>query len=99
MLLVRLLAAQMQEIAHKDLERKRRKCWLAMAPLCATRLQIGEQHAEHALPRLAQQAGGQHHHRTNFDKYHLGYFGKGQSRTGNSSLETVSDVRIALQSV
>merc|ERR1712029_509034 len=21
-------------------------------------------------------AGGQHHHRTNFDKYHLGYFGK-----------------------
>jgi large subunit ribosomal protein L27Ae len=21
-------------------------------------------------------AGGQHHHRTNFDKYHPGYFGK-----------------------
>jgi large subunit ribosomal protein L27Ae len=21
-------------------------------------------------------AGGQHHHRTNFDKYHYGYFGK-----------------------
>lgn len=25
---------------------------------------------------LRVQAGGQHHHRTNFDKYHPGYFGK-----------------------
>jgi hypothetical protein len=24
----------------------------------------------------ALKAGGQHHHRTNFDKYHYGYFGK-----------------------
>jgi hypothetical protein len=37
---------------------------------------IYAKHTEDMLVNFVQMAGGQHHHRTNIDKYHPGYFGK-----------------------
>jgi hypothetical protein len=74
-------------------ERDRRPGWIvALAGLRANRKKRGHVSAGHGRvgkhrkhPGGRGLAGGQHHHRINFDKYHPGYFGKVRRAAGGAA--------------